>query len=290
MPLVSIVIPCKNEGENILNTVQSMLKAENLLPYEIIVVDDACSDYCTEPLKKINDERLIVLKTTGLGAPQARNFGAVHANGEILVFCDAHVFVPDKWIDNMLSPLLLHEADVVSPAISPHDNPTNTGYGQKLNQKMEVEWYTSPPRGVSEIAISPGGCQAMTRSAFEKIGGYDAGFKVWGFEDVEISIKAWLFGLKIVVDPRINVLHVFRKAHPYRVEYSHVHYNLLRMAVSHFNFRRYRKVIRLIENFSWTNEVIEEVNTSDSWAQRVHYLNNRVYDDDWFFAKFGINF
>ena len=290
MALVSIVIPCKNEGMNILNTVQSILSAENLLPYEIIVVDDASIDGCTDNIRKIKDKRLRLLKTTGLGAPQARNFGAAHANGEILVFCDAHVFVPDKWIDTMLSPLLLHEADVVSPAISTHDNPTNSGYGQKLNQKLDVEWYTSAPKGISEIAISPGGCQAFNRSAFEKIGGYDNGFKVWGFEDVEISIKAWLFGFKIVVDPRVNVLHVFRKTHPYKVEYRHVHFNLLRMAVSHFNFRRYRKVIRLIEDFSWAEDIVKEVNTSDSWTQRVQYLNSRAYDDEWFFAKFGINF
>lgn len=290
MALISIVIPCKNEGTNILNTVNSILGANNLLPYEVIVVDDASTDGCVEPVRKINDERLRIFKTTGLGAPQARNYGAAHANGEIFVFCDAHVFVPDKWLDIMLKPLLLHEADVVSPAISPHDNPSNTGYGQKINRKMEVVWYTAPPQGISEIAVSPGGCQAMTRNAFEKVGGYDEGFKVWGYEDIEISIKLWLFGFRLVVEPKVNVLHVFRNTHPYRVEYRHVHYNLIRMAVNHFNFRRYRKTLQLVGDFSWADEVIEDVNLSNSWSQRVRYLNNRKHNDDWYFAKFGINF
>jgi glycosyltransferase involved in cell wall biosynthesis len=290
MALVSIVIPCKNEGINILNTVQSILQADNLLPYEIIVVDDNSTDYCAKPLYSIRDKRLRILKTRGLGAPGARNYGAENANGEILVFCDAHIFVANKWLDNMLKPLLLHDADVVSPAIAPHDNPRNIGYGQYLNSRLEVQWYTTPPEGSQEIAVSPGGCQAMFRSAFEEIGGYDRGFKVWGYEDVEISIKLWLFGFKVIVEPRVEVLHVFRTKHPYPVNLYHVHYNFLRMAVSHFNFRRYRKTLEIVNGLSTNNQIVQDVNTGHAWTQRKEYLKKRVHDDDWYFAKFGIAF
>lgn len=46
MSLVSIIIPCKNEGDLVEMTLNSMDNAKTGIDYEIIVVDDGSVDGC----------------------------------------------------------------------------------------------------------------------------------------------------------------------------------------------------------------------------------------------------
>ncbi|MFP3589730.1 galactosyltransferase-related protein, partial [Paraburkholderia sp. SIMBA_055] len=75
-----------------------------------------------------------------------------------------------------------------------------------------------------ETPCLPGGCLAIKKDVFFDIGGFDKGFIVWGHEDIEISIKMWLFGYKCFIQPQVKVLHIFRKSFPYTVKASHTDY------------------------------------------------------------------
>jgi GT2 family glycosyltransferase len=125
---------------------------------------------------------------------------------------------------------------------------------------------------------------------FHRVGGFDSFFKIWGHEDVELSLKLWLFGYRLMVDPRVRVLHLFRQSHPYRVTMDHVHHNLLRMAFSHFSQPRLAKAVNLARSNPNLGRIITEVLFSDIWQQREHYLANRVRDDQWFMDRFNIPF
>jgi predicted glycosyltransferase involved in capsule biosynthesis len=41
-------------------------------------------------------------------------------------------------------------------------------------------------------SVSPGGCNMITKEAFEKIGGYDERFVGWGFEDTDFMERSQL--------------------------------------------------------------------------------------------------
>lgn len=287
-PIVSIIFPAKNEGNHVKETLQSLFSVKTHVTFEAIVVDDHSDDGCCHFLKHPSSfQGVKLIETKGLGASNARNEGAKHANGEYFVFCDAHLQFEHRWLDRLLEPLQHNRADAVTPGIAASENPHHIGYGQTLNSKLKVTW-NPRPNHLSETAILPGGCLMIHRDVFEHVGGFDRGFKVWGYEDVELSIKLWLFGYRLAVYPDVTILHKFRKSHPYQVSMKHVHYNLLRMAYSHFNFKRIQKCKKLIDHDA--HSIQRDIIRDGVLSRREMYFKMRKYDDEWFFRKFNIPF
>ncbi|TGU92509.1 glycosyltransferase family 2 protein, partial [Mesorhizobium sp. M00.F.Ca.ET.186.01.1.1] len=136
-PLVSIIIPVKNEGDNVRTTITSFVNARTNMTYEVIVVDDASTDNgCHFLRNQENPSNIKLITTEGIGAAAARNLGADHAQGRFLIFCDAHLAFENFWIDRMLELILTKKADGVAPGIASMTEPHKIGYGQKLDQKL----------------------------------------------------------------------------------------------------------------------------------------------------------
>lgn len=288
-PLVSLIFPAKNEGNNVKSTLESAMKVKTTYPIEMIVVDDGSEDgSCDFIESSTGNGQIKLVRTEGIGLPRAKNLGAEHASGTYLIFCDAHLFFEDHWIDWLIEPIEQGKADGTTPGIAPTNNPEVAGYGQTLNHELAVQW-NGWKQNPFQTAVLPGGCYAVSKQVFQDIGGFDQGFQVWGYEDVEISIKMWLFGYKCYAQPKVKILHLFRTAHPYRVTYDHVYYNMLRMAYSHFSEERIEKCKSLIKYGNvdrFTKMVLEE----NVWEQREKYLARRKHSDDWYMEKFGIPF
>src|SRR5690606_15324073 len=113
--------------------------------------------------------------------------GAANANGEFLIFCDAHLFFEDWWIDQLMNPLLLGKTDAASPGIASTEAQNVIGYGQTLTQNLEIQW-NQKQDGLFETAVLPGGCLIISKAVFDQVGGFETGFRTWGHEDVELSI------------------------------------------------------------------------------------------------------
>lgn len=283
---VSIIVPCKNEGDFIQMTVDSIVEAKCDLSYQLLVVDDGSQDGCCDFLK--NDKYPVKLLTTpGLGASQARNFGAEKSIGDVLVFCDGHVLVEDNWLDRLVE-CTSRGVDAVSPAIAAIGQRGAVGYGQTWNERLENKWLPRRALGAYAVPLLPGGCMAVRREAFGMTGGFDDGFKVWGHEDEEISLKLWLFGYKLYVHTEVIVQHQFRPRHPYPVKLNQVQYNFLRMIFSHLSSLRISKVLEFYRDKHDFFKVLTDVMLSDVWEQRQKFLNERSRSDAWFFRRFNI--
>lgn len=286
---VSIIFPVKNEGENLKNTLDSLFAQKTNYTLEVIVINDASEDHCCDFLANYNkNDEVTLIQTEGIGAANARNLGASHASGDYLVFCDAHLKFQDWWIDHLLEPLLSGLSDAVSPAIGAFDNDQFFGYGQSLNPNLTIKWNTIKDE-ISEVAILPGACLAVSKNVFKKVDGFEKGFKTWGHEDVEFSIKLWLFGYHCHVVPTVKILHLFRNQHPYKVQYSDFYYNILKLAYSHFNLERIQQCRKLIIH-SRVREIEGLVLEDGALEQRRDYFQRRKKSDDWYFQRFGINF
>ncbi|HHY22523.1 MAG TPA: glycosyltransferase [Bacilli bacterium] len=287
--LVSVIFPVKNEGKHIKNTIDSLRKCKTNHQYEMIVVDDASNDGCCDYLRENKEDDVTLVSVGGVGAAMARNVGADHAKGDYYIFCDAHLFFEDYWIDRLLEPIENGFADATNPGIGDVANPSNVGYGYSWTSTLEPRWNT----GKRELFLSPhlaGGCLAISKKAFDDIGGFERGFKVWGREDEEISLKLWLFGYKCAVVPSVKVLHVFRSdSPPFVITWDQVNYNLMRMAYSHFNEERIEKCKKIIKH-SKPEKIVSDVLQSNVLEQRKAYFAKRKYDDDWYMKKFNIPF
>lgn len=292
-PDISIIIPCKNEGEHVRNTLDSILSARTDATYEIIVVDDGSTDDCCRFLADSPPDRRITFRAlAGVGSANARNEAAKDAVGKVLLFCDAHIFVEDEWLDRLMDALNRPEVDAVSPGIASNVHPEVVGYGMSWDSNLSVYWPAPPERELAEVPILPGGCLAIPAQTFREVGGFETGFRVWGREDEEFSLRCWLFGLRLFVTTAARILHVFRQVHPYQISMAHIHHNTLRMALSHFDEQRIAKVTDMIRNQRTPelDHLMGELFLSDIWTQRRQYRARRVHDDEWFMQKFKIPF
>jgi len=298
---VSIIIPSKNEGINLFNTVKSIITSKTSIPYEIIIVEDGPKDnlfrdnifrYYDKYLQK-NKITITIINDNELGAARARQLGARHANGKYFLFCDAHVFVEDLWLDKLIQPLGKENLDAVCPSIAPHDKPHHCGYGQTWDSSFGIQWLPNTGK-INIVPLLPGGCFIIKSNVFHKIRGFDEGFRLWGYEDGELSLKLWLMGYRIGVHPEVKVLHIFRKRFPYYVGFEHIYYNLLRMAYIHFNQKRIKKVLTILEKRINEQRELERIQRqvikSEAFDLRNWFLSRRQYDDNWFFKTFKIPF
>ena len=116
LPLVSVIVPARNEQDNIQRCLLSLL-AQNYPSFEIIVVNDSSTDYTLEIVKKIkispikqregggdkslDTDRLKIITVTEkpekwTGKTWASEQGYSHSTGNILLFTDADTYYMHK--------------------------------------------------------------------------------------------------------------------------------------------------------------------------------------------------
>lgn len=89
-PLVSIIIPCFNQGTFLVYALQSLL-AQTINEWECIIIDDGSMDNSAEVAASYcrNDKRFHLIQQPNSGSAVARNKGLSVAEGEYIQFLDA---------------------------------------------------------------------------------------------------------------------------------------------------------------------------------------------------------
>ncbi|MFC2155643.1 glycosyltransferase family 2 protein [Acidobacteriota bacterium] len=105
---VSIIIPARNEADNIAACLKAILNQETDLSVEIILIDSGSTDDTGEIVKQFPAVKLITIKPEEFGHGKTRNLGAGHSKGDYIVFLNADAIPADK---NWLHPLIgnLHD-------------------------------------------------------------------------------------------------------------------------------------------------------------------------------------
>ena len=158
---VSVVIPVYNEEKYIKNCLDSlMIQSEK--PDEIIVVDNNCTDSTINIVKKYKNIK--VIKESKQGIIAARNAGFDHAQGDIILRCDADTILPVKWVKNIKQHFLEDKSIIaMSMPILIHDIP---GGNKSL---FPFYLYMFIPRIIMGLYPLLGPGYAVKKSAWEKI-------------------------------------------------------------------------------------------------------------------------
>lgn len=180
--LISVVIPCYNRRESIMDSVKSVL-SQSYEALELIVVDDASTDGTEELFKDFPDHRLRYLRyEENRGACYARNYGAERAAGELIAFQDSDdIWYTDK-LEKQYEMLMEQGADLcfcgmdrVSIDGSSYYFPVHTFHPEKGLEEM--------------LAENRAGTQTMLmhRYVWEKLR-FDDSFR--RYQDWDFSIRA----------------------------------------------------------------------------------------------------
>jgi hypothetical protein len=102
-PLVSIVVIAYNEADYISKTLES-IKAQTYHNFEVILVDDHSTDDTVEIARSYESAiPLKIVQKEVRGCSRSRNFGAANAKGEIILFLDADIFLPEEFLEKALA-------------------------------------------------------------------------------------------------------------------------------------------------------------------------------------------
>lgn len=184
-PLVSIILPARNEERNIRECVTSLL-AQDYPRFEVIVVDDASSDATPALLDGLRREhpmreRLRVVRVETLpagwaGKPHAIHTGVTQARGEWLLFTDADTRHVPHALSAAMGLAMAHGDDLLSLGTR-QDVPDFWGRvlmplaytGIAMMYPAEK---VNDPR--SSVAIANGQYILLRRRLYDRIGGYAA--------------------------------------------------------------------------------------------------------------------
>jgi glycosyltransferase involved in cell wall biosynthesis len=285
-PRISAVLITRNEGLELEATVRNLLDTAPPSQLELIVVDDGSSDLSTRFLDDMPE--IAVLRSSGLGVARARNLGAEHASGDVVLFADAHVRAPRNWHLALTDALCDERVGAVAPGIYSLAKPESRGFGMSLGPDLRTPWLHKSGSTPYPVPVVPGGFLAMRRETFRRTGGYDPGMRQLGGNDAELSCRLWLNGYEQKVVPELEVGHLFRTAAPYPAQWKALLHNRLRMALVHFQPARVERVVQALRTYDSFPGALAMILDTDVHERRALLARTRRFDDDWFFERFTL--
>lgn len=159
--MLSIIIPSFNEAENLPKLLLSIDK-QLFLDYEVIVADN----HSIDTTRQIAIGFGAIVVDGGMPGP-ARNRGAEVAQGDLLLFLDADVVLPDEFfLQDMVSEFLQKDFGVATCNICPISNRTVDLFGhQAYNLFVQATASFDP--------YAPGFCMIAKKSVHEAINGFN---------------------------------------------------------------------------------------------------------------------
>jgi glycosyltransferase involved in cell wall biosynthesis len=188
--MISFIIPCYNEEAHIKECIRSIRKHVWYIPYEIIVVDNNCTDKTAEIAES---ELAKVIKENRKGVVFARQAGYEAAKGWLIANIDADSKITENWIWEALSKLSNHDTVAVTGPLEYE----KAGVGLRLMTKF---YYFLAKLSNDHVGVFlQGGNSMIKKKTLDKVGGYDLSIAFYG-EDTMTAKRIQHLG-KIVFNP-----------------------------------------------------------------------------------------
>jgi len=208
LPLVSIIIPCRNEEDMIGRCLKSIVAQDYPKEKtEVLVIDGMSSDKTIEIIKsyqaRYNNIKLI--KNPNKITPVAFNIGLNASKGQVIIIMGAHAEYDYDYISKCVEGLIKYGVDniggnmITLPA-------KNTAISKAISLVLSSSFGVGKsyfriglkePKYVDTVF---GGC--YKRSVFEKIGYFNE--KLQRCQDIEFNLRLKKHGMKTLLDPEIK--------------------------------------------------------------------------------------
>lgn len=224
-PLVSIIIPNKDETETLRACIESIREKTEYTNYEILIVENnSTTDEIFRYYKELsNDPKIRLLRwKKEFNYSAINNYAVRQAKGEYLLFLnnDVTVITPG-WIKEMLGVCERSEVGAVGVKLIYPDNTIQhagcvIGIGgiaghMFVNMPSNRTGYLHKASILQDMSAVTAACMMMKRSAFEEAGGFEEKLSV-AFNDVDFCLRVREQEKLIVYDPYVQLYHYESKS------------------------------------------------------------------------------
>lgn len=223
-PLVSIIIPNKDEKETLKACIESIREKTEYTNYEILIIENnSTSQEIFHYYKELSeDPRIRLLRwKKEFNYSAINNYGVRHAKGEYLLFLNNDVTViTSGWIKEMLGVCQRPDTGAVGVKLIYPDNTIQhagcvIGIGgiaghMFVDMPANRTGYLHKASLLQDMSAVTAACMMMKRSAFVEAGGFTEELSV-AFNDVDLCLKVRQNGKLIVYDPYVQLYHMESK-------------------------------------------------------------------------------
>ncbi len=115
---ISILVPFRNESDNIQTLLKSLKKLDYPSEsYEIILIDDHSEDNTVHLAKTLNLKNFRIVKARGEGKKKAIQTGVAEAKYDYIAQTDADCVVPETWLKCINKAINQHQALLISAPV-----------------------------------------------------------------------------------------------------------------------------------------------------------------------------
>jgi cellulose synthase/poly-beta-1,6-N-acetylglucosamine synthase-like glycosyltransferase len=189
-PLVSILIPARNEELHIEKCIKNIVKS-TYTNYEIIVISDGSTDNTFEIVERLAqlNPKIKVIKKQPQGKNAALNEGLIWAEGDIIVLVDADTFVEREWLEHLIEPIVDGRASATSGNPFPYKCNWVTSYHCLCNLFRIIQ---------GKKGLFGAGTIAIKKEVIEKIGNFDENAHAVDDFVLSRSVKTMGYDIEIV--------------------------------------------------------------------------------------------
>ena len=197
--LISVVIPTYNRLpilEKCLRALESQTLHEALDGFEVVVVDDGSTDGTVDWLQQRGEQfpHVRLIQQEHGGPAEGRNRGVHQANGDVIVFIDSDLVVTETFLASHARALersWRHRGNRLSFTYGAVVNTANFDNPTEERHKLrDLSW-----------AYFATGNVAIDRGVLEASGLFDTGFRLYGWEDLELGERLRRMGVELVRCP-----------------------------------------------------------------------------------------
>jgi GT2 family glycosyltransferase len=207
---ISVVVVAYHSGPGLVRCIDALRREAP--EAEVVVIDNGGGDDDLDAERR--DGLRVVVPDENTGFAAGANRGAAETSGDVLVFLNPDTVVAPGALQALARTLQRREIGIAMARLRLLDRPELLNSGGTVVHVSGLAWagrFGEPADEISALADVAGGsgaALAIRRETFRALGGFTGELFMY-HEDVELSWRAHLHGLRVVIDPAADVFHEY---------------------------------------------------------------------------------